>query len=445
MGGDLSEFCDARSLKMSKRLGINYEGVKDKFMAGVVIPDKFEMPEIIPLGGGWFKAGLQDGRGLKTEFYFKDGKLATQPDYYTSDWEVIETRFFKVFCGEAGLTNIYALESLDKFVEETCLKLEMPEEKIKLLESEKIYYYLCGDKNEVKKLTGFNARGMYHIGFDYIVSAFTCHYHEIVHLLVNFRLGDVPRFTHPFMQEGIAVALGGRGGRSLEVLLQTAVFLEQSGFINSADFLSMKYFRGMDATISYPVSGLYNLFLLGELGADKWFELYRKYSFTDAGVAELKISKNDLPPEEKRRGFYKKFETKPAVSLEVNLSGREAEINKDYHIFEGDEYYTFCMQKALLIKGNFLAAGYESKKFDELFPGVGYNGERFAVTNVNGELSLYDLFTNELTAKYSPGFSPDGRMPKVINGLTCFRLKKGLFDGITDLSSHQIITLPSGM
>ncbi len=126
----------------------------------------------------------------------------------------------------------------------------------------------------------------------------------------------------------------------------------------------------------------------------------------------MKISKNDLPPGEKRGRFYKMYETKPAVSLEVNLSGREAEINKDYHIFEGDEYYTFCMKKALLIKGDFLAAGYESKKFDELFPGVGYNGERFAVTNLNGELSLYDLFTNELTAKYSPGFSRMAGCPK---------------------------------
>lgn len=134
-------------------------------------------------------------------------------NYYSQGWKTTESRFFKFYISTPELFNAYTAERLDNFVLKMSSVLEYSEEDLALLEKEKIFYYFCKDDFEIEKLSGFKTLGIYNLASDLIITTYNCHYHEICHLLMNYKIKNVPLFTHPLLQEGFAVAYGGRGGR----------------------------------------------------------------------------------------------------------------------------------------------------------------------------------------------------------------------------------------
>jgi len=57
-------------------------------------------------------------------------------------------------------------------------------------------------------------------------------------------------------------------------------WLQKSGMLNVGDLLTKDDFSKTDPTMSYPLSGLYNLFLINELGVDKYLNVYKIFSDT---------------------------------------------------------------------------------------------------------------------------------------------------------------------
>ena len=47
---------------------------------------------------------------------------------------------------------------------------------------------LYPDENEVESITGFKAKGIAMLGSDEIVTSYQTHFHEVAHLLINFKL-----------------------------------------------------------------------------------------------------------------------------------------------------------------------------------------------------------------------------------------------------------------
>jgi hypothetical protein len=142
------------------------------------------------------------------------------------------------------------------------------------LKKEKIIYILCKDEDEIEKLTGYKARGMFNLAYDYVISTFNCHYHELLHLLMNYKLKNIPPYTHSFLQEGFAVSFGGRGGKEPEVILNLGCFIAESKFLEYKELLSLDKFRNFDVSMSYPLSGLYNNFIISNFGIDNYLKLY---------------------------------------------------------------------------------------------------------------------------------------------------------------------------
>ena len=160
------------------------------------------------------------------------------------------------------------------------MMLSLAPDRLSRLSEEKILYLLCDGPEEVETLTGFKLRGIFLMGADAIVSSFNCHRHEVAHLLLNFRLASLPLYTHPFLQEGWANAMGGRGGKARDVILHLGAFLQQSEFVTYPELLQRKTFANTDPSIAYPLSGVYNRFLLAQQGVDAYLRLYRQYSQT---------------------------------------------------------------------------------------------------------------------------------------------------------------------
>ena len=136
---------------------------------------------------------------------------------------------------------------------------------------------------------------MYILAYDFIVTTFNAHYHELLHLLINYKLQKLPLFTHPFLQEGCAVAFGGRGGKEPNVILNIGLFLNNSEMLNYNSLLTKQDFYQVDISLSYPLSGLYNLFLFNQLGLEEYLKMYKKCSGSSDEVEKMKIQTKDLP------------------------------------------------------------------------------------------------------------------------------------------------------
>lgn len=430
-GSNLDLMIDTQTLKLTNRLRIEYDNVQNKSLISYELPT--EIKKLFLVDSSQFLFSIEKisdsvdklklsvpSKGYTTQYYFTNSKYTHPVLVFTNDWSVTGSKYFNFLLKDKSLTNEYAIKMLDEFVEQTGKLFHFTEEDFSLLEKEKIYYVLCDGEDEVEKLTGYKARGMYNLAGDMIITTYNSHYHELVHLLVNYKLKTLPSYTHSFLQEGIAVALGGRGGLSHSSLLYIASFLETSGFFSYKEILKNSDFKMNDASITYPVSGLYNSFLLGQLGAEKYFQLYRKYSSDESSINEMEFDTNVLPSESEWKSFQQSY---------VNPISIVTEISDDRKFYQGGDYYYFNLNEPLFIKADELT-DYQSKLFKELFPGREYKGEKYGIIPKEKEITVYNFFTNNIEASYSTGFSLEQQNLKNENGDWCFKIQVKVFDNL---------------
>ena len=291
--------------------------------------------------------------------------------------------------------------------------LQIDDDRKDLLQKEKINYILCKDQDEIKKISGFDTRGIYILAYDEVVTTFNTHYHELSHLLMNYKLQNLPLFTLPFFQEGFAVAVGGRGGIGRYILLNIGYFLEKSGYMKFNSILSKKDFVSENASMAYPAAGLYNYFLISNYGINSYLKLYLKFSGTVKQVDELIPSKIFLPPVEAYENFLNDFCDKATVKIQKP---------------DNDDYYHFKVRTNLLLSTKDKIKNYISKKFVEQFPNIDYQGQKYLITADKNEVNIYNLYTSSLIASYTMGFTIDAESVPIEDGYFSFYVKKDVFD-----------------
>jgi hypothetical protein len=449
-GSNADSYINPDELKISGRLGISYEGVKHKFFIAYDIDEKVKQK----IREGSLKYDIKyenEGNGNRIifttpgytqSFYFADTQLISPAKYYSRDWQVKESEFFKFFISDSLFFNEYSAGRLDGFVSYAVKILGYSEEEIKKLKENRIYYFLCRNDNEIERLTGYKAKGNYILSCDYIITTYNCHYHEIVHLLVNNKLKHLPLFTHPFLQEDIAVALGGRGGYEPEVMLNPGKFIQVSGYADYREYLDYNNYKNNDASFTYPLSGLYNLFLLKQYNnASEYFELYKKYSSGIEQLQNSEISPADLPAEEIWKSFAAGYSA-PGIIPGFEENKKEVIFNSDSLTIYGDsENLYFKTAGNILLSPKDKLRNYRSKLFDEELPGKNYAGEKYLIKVRAEEVSLYNLYTNNLTANYAAGFSPGMKLIPREDGCFMFTVPRKLFDGeIGEISFSAVHT-----
>lgn len=244
---------------------------------------------------------------------------------------------------------------------------------------------------------------------------------------MNYKLKDIPLYTHSFLQEGFAVAFGGRGGKDAEVILNLGRFISESNFLNYNELLNQDSFRKTDASMSYPMSGLYNKFLIKLFGIDDYLELYLKYSANDLNNST--ISQNDLPPESEWQHFVGESTNFEQIKVDFN--------EKDFKTIVDNSTYTLKEDKdAYLIKtsGNILIStpkkndNYTSTIFRKFYPEIRYDGEKYLIRINDNEISVYNLLTNNLIASYVRVLTLDMKPVPKGNSLYTFCIDKSVFD-----------------
>ena len=423
----------------------------------------------------WYRLEFSDvyGSSLTKHNYFAQRRgdwfwLAYAEDFYAADWPVIESRYFRIHtdAGTGDYLNEVVLAEADRFVEQIAARLGMSDERLALIADKKIEYYYCSSDSVVQKLSGFLVKGTLNLASNDIISADFPHFHELVHLLMNIRLQELPLYTLPIVREGTAVYLGGRWGKHPASLLDLAIFLYREGLVEFDSTLTMSSFLDdAGADIVYPVTGVFTGYLVDRLGMDKYLDLYLSFSGT---FDEL----NSLTAADIGRKFAvllgrsgwadvkSDFESylddnRNAMTVAKpggDDSGKELISNGSVVVHDQGDWLAFefkgtghesSMQGNLVFDKNDDLTGKRSSMFDSQYEGSrAFEGYRYGVRYDQNEAGLYDYATNRLMAKYIWGITPSDEYFDAEHATIRVMFRKDLIEGATpDADDYELLPM----
>ena len=420
---NITDYIDKDELNSSSRLGIEYSGVNHKWLISFDIPDEVKEG----FKGGKYNYTLQtqqleDGFSVVTlavgsvnylqKFYFLNDNFVHPSIYFTRNWKEIESRYFKFKLSEPKYFNDYCVKRLDDFVDSLCTLLEVEPERKNLLAAGKINYTFCIDENDVEKITGYKSKGMSVLAFDEVITAYQTHFHEVAHILINFKLQNLGLYTLPFFMEGFAVAVGGRGGMAPRVVTDLGYYLQKTGFLTYDSILTYESFYGQDANMTYAVSGLYNRFLLDMLGGKKYIKLYKTVNGDINYVKQIKPNGFSLPSIEQFDKFLE-IRDKEKIMYVDEKDNLKPEFN-----FQGvggsiaylEDYYKFFIF-------NYFFIGPSKKEIEDdihskIIPSIINNPlndcnsyAKYCVTTDSSSVKIYNLYNDELIFNFNSSFS----------------------------------------
>ena len=445
----MDEFIGDDDLEISRRLGISYPEAPCKPLISWDLPAPARDRLAATGLDGQFIIKELDERHSRLVLFpddststrswvFRDG-MAVSPILYRVDgWKQIDSPHFRFFISDPSMFHEANVAALESFLANMAGQLGLSDADMDRLSKEKIYYAFCRNEEEIRELTGFAARGMYIVSHDIIVSTYSAHFHELAHLLMNFRLKQPHLYTHPFLLEGFAVAVGGRGGKSPEILHQLGLSLHRSGWVTVDELLDATGFHQLNASMSYPGSAPYNRFLLEALGAEGYLALYARHGGDFPSVSQMRISRAELPPEEAWHQYLAEQPDEGAIGPgAVGLDSTGGPVA--FQPLTDGVNYGFAVPGITLAIDGPASAGYRSFLFEEFIDDQPYTGERFLIRASSGEVGVYDLYTNTMIAFYATGFSDNLTEIPTIDSRHVFHVNRSVFpDDLVDTTCRYI-------
>jgi hypothetical protein len=381
---------------------------------------------------------------------------------FTESWDQAPGKYVDQVYRDPRLFEPGNVDAADQFVEATAKTLGLSAGKMATLQKVRFRTVLCESFGEVQQVTGMPVHGDFYRPLDAVVSKFSPPYHEIAHVLVTYALDSLPAHTLPFMEEGTATFFGGRWGRSASVMLYLGAYIYRSGNCEWVDLLISDRFRSGENNpdFTYPVAGLFCKFLFEELGREKYFQLYRRCSGSEAEVkAMTEKSFQDAVAAATGKTWaavLKQFDVYVAKQTSAGILAGAPDRGKvvfqsgtsDFHIriLEDSLYYNVEITptegdvKAAVLIGEGRDQGtYESFLFKEYFADSLWTRQRYALIFSAGEVGTYDFFTNAITGKYSVGFGASEPIRKPGTNQYRFRVEKGL---LSNLDTRSIKLYP---
>jgi hypothetical protein len=458
------------SLERSSRFGIRFTDIPLKvdcsspIMRNVDLVKDLLVPPVRAYqdldGGKWTLlefSQLVNGQELKHTYYAQHrgdwAWLAFPQDYYAANWKLVESRYFRIHVHpdvEKYLNDVTLAEA-DRFVEAMADTLKIPKLLCAEMAAKKIEYFFCPSDTMVEMITGFRNKGTLDLASNDIISSTFPHYHELLHLLVNIRLQNLPLYTMPIMREGIAVRYGGRAGRNHGALMDLGKFLYRDTLVRLDSVLTMKGFEAQaGADIVYPVAGIFAGYMIDKLGLDAYWKLYLDLSgpflvldsmTTDEVKAKLVSAMGQASWEALIADFDAYLGTYSnlyATALPGGLTKGKERLRQAGVVVSDDKQwlaFEFTWPAGEQPQANLLFGlvpvlnGKFSILFDEQYSGnIPFEGYRWGVRLDKNEAGLYDYVTNQLIAKYIWGITPSDEYFDAQNNRVKFKIRKSLLD-----------------
>jgi len=372
---------------------------------------------------------------------------------FTESWDQVQGKYFDLSYRDLKSFERSNVDAADQFVEATAKTLGISEGKMTNLQKTKFRMVLCESFGEVQQLTGMPVHGDFYRPLDAVISKFSPPYHEIAQFLVAYAIDSLPLYTLPFMEEGTATFLGGRMGRTAPVTLYLGGYIYRSGNCEWADLLTYDSFRSWEDNpdFTYPVAGLFCKFLFEEIGKEKYFQLYRQLSGSEAEVRAITEKKfQDIVAAITGKvwvALQTEFKTYVAKQSSAGILAGAPDRGKivyesgttefQIRILEDSAYYNVEITpkagdvKAAVLIGEGQAEGpYESFLFKEYFPESTWKRQHYALIFSAAEAGTYDFYMNAITGKYSVGFGANEPIHKPGTNHYRFRVEKQLLSGL---------------
>ena len=477
----LDLFWTAGDIARSYNLGISFEGInvkidcasplvfKAKYIKDNSCRTNIRIEQIDSIAAkGYIDIICPGGDSLAVPYQMikENGRwfLCSSLYLYSKSWDEIESKYYRIIYTDSSLINDYAIQALDSFTDSLIQAFNIAPERVAHLRKHKIEYYLCS-ASEIVQLTGYDAHGMVSFPYDAIITRHLPHPHEVTHLMVNYTLEDVPLFTLPVLQEGIACCSGGRWGKSPEVINYWGAAIENLDMIALDSFLTLRGFQtcpvGLDA--AYAIGSILTETLLKLDDIDKYLELYTELSGDQEYISSLTI-KQVKAKFEKIYGLSwdeislrydstarQKLSCGIAIGHQEDNTTKQIKIKGSMFDVSIDPASSFYHFKIILpsteAKGIILFAdstlalneNYRSWLLAEHNDDIEHGNIRYGLCFDTGEIGLYDYITNTLVAKYVYGFTPYKDFWDDSTRTMAFSLERGLFENAIDEYEISIV------
>lgn len=398
---------------------------------------------------------LANGRVVRHIYFARttaNGSWLIAPqDYYARDWKIQETKYYRlrVDTGATRYLNPKMLELADRQVTALADSLKLSPAQLARIAEKKIEFFFCSSDSIVHLITGAQTRGLLDLGTNDLISATFPHDHELVHLLVNIKLGEIPLYTLPVMREGLAVYYGGRWAKAATSLTDLGVFLHRENLASVDSLLTMDDFERVGADIAYPVAGLFYGYLRGKLGLDGVLAIYRRLSgdfhavnrLTPDSVRQILVTASKSANWE---SILKEFDSYCQAQISVRASAQpgvgkgSAVISQDNWTITKDKNWLMAVfqgtpgthpKGSIFLSPDSSLAKTTSEQLSSQFSGDSHNeGYRYLIRVDQYEAGLYDLGTGQLTAKYIWGMSPSPNYYDSTTARIAIKFRLSMFD-----------------
>jgi len=439
-------FWDENDLSMSDRLGIKLAHGEIKVdCKSPILADKSDILQHagytlgsqvrLPDGAVRWKVRsniIEPGSKNRFNYYYyavkKDANywLISPYSHYSAGWKVIDSKYFKFFMhpNADNKFNEFAASALDQYVDHLAQKLELGVERLKIIEQNKIYYYLCPNEIEVRKITGYLTEYYYDQSVDAVTSNGLSAYPAVAEQMLNMKLGSIDFQTAPFLKYGLATMLGGQTNRSPEVILDFGDYLMDYMIVELDSVILFD--RLKDSTgmweINSPILACFSEYLFDNYGIDKTLELYRILSGDITFIESLTIEsiKKMLSESvglewsqlvdnfEKYLNDYSqgKAGISPGISNhkmnQVLVDEKGVKLNSDSDFIQIECFLNLPDSEYvdILFDRVEFPPNYVSRLYREQIGGKNIEGFRYCLRVDKNEIGLYDYGSNRILAKF---------------------------------------------
>ncbi|MBN2830529.1 MAG: hypothetical protein JXR56_09445 [Candidatus Cloacimonetes bacterium] len=347
------------------------------------------------------------------EFYISENNVLSRVDYHTRSWQQLDSQYLTYHFPADSPIPQEAMQILDKRIETFFTYFPEQNHELDSLRVNKLDYFYCPDSDTIERLTSYKTRGIYLLNQDYVISTYPAHFHEVTHFLINYYLKSNELFTHTFLQEGLAVAIGGRGGLSTEALMDAGKFLIDTGMVNYSDYNDVAMFSAEHASLSYPVAGLLTRVMLNHYKPEEYIALYRKYSNSTGSFSNIReldwLTKGVIDEYVKDNSFR-------TIFFSCDEQG--------YRNIYSSETLKISVSKEML---QFKGKGNINFDFKEHSLNESENG-RYSLKCSDEEITLTDNLLDEIICSWSINFILSDEKIPLADGYYQFFMKKAVFN-----------------
>ena len=447
------QFWHPQYLETCNRLGIEYRDVDYKYDC---ISPLLENIDLISLGkASWkltstkldpehYKVILKietPDNSITYEYFFledSDGAFLIPRFWlHLNNLSMVTTRYFDIFYHSETQLNDFALFDLDQYVETVAASIGVGEDKLKLLEAQRMEYFYAESENEVAELLGFPSRGTYYIPSDIIISKYLPDYHEIARFMINFTQDSLGLYVEPFIARGLASMLGGRFGQSRDVMPQIANFTLKNDLYSFEDVLTFDSFHNKIGNIdfSFPlslglveaISSSFNITTVLALIRDLSGTAAEVASWTPDDVKAKLTARTGKDWEDIERLSEIKVSADPFPNLKPGIVSDTGQIvfqsgvttfrikvvlDQGWYNVMISSFVDDPMDALLVLEGSVghNYTRYKSFLWEEQANDYPYSREIYAIRFSDSEVGIYDYLTNQLIAKYVAGFDDSNKL-----------------------------------